>query len=56
LFRAEEMLGPILLTWHNLQYYQNLMRGLREAIEKGHLQAFAVAFAEDQAKGDIPAV
>jgi queuine tRNA-ribosyltransferase len=32
LFKAEEMLGPMLLTWHNLTYYQNLMRGLRAAI------------------------
>ncbi len=32
LFRCEEMLGPILLTWHNLAYYQSLMRGMREAI------------------------
>jgi queuine tRNA-ribosyltransferase len=33
LFKAEEMLGPMLLTWHNVQYYQDLMRGLRRAIE-----------------------
>ena len=32
LFKAEEMLGPMLLTWHNVQYYQDLMRGLRRAI------------------------
>ena len=32
LFRAGEMLGPMLLTWHNIQYYQDLMRGLRQAI------------------------
>ena len=32
LFRAEEMLGPILLTWHNLTYYQDLMWRLRTAI------------------------
>ena len=32
LFRCEEMLGPMLLTWHNLHYYQALMRGLRAAI------------------------
>ena len=30
LFKAEEMLGPMLLTWHNVQYYQDLMRGLRQ--------------------------
>ena len=29
LFKAEEMLGPMLLTWHNVRYYQDLMRGLR---------------------------
>lgn len=32
LFKAEEMLGPMLLTWHNLRYYQHLMRTLRAAI------------------------
>ena len=35
LFRAEEMLGPMLLTWHNLTYYQDLMRGMRAAIAEG---------------------
>jgi queuine tRNA-ribosyltransferase len=32
LFRASEMLGPMLLTWHNVTYYQTLMRGIRNAI------------------------
>ena len=41
LFRCEEMLGPILLTWHNLTYYQSLMRGLRGAVLEGRLGAFA---------------
>ncbi len=41
LFKAEEMLGPMLLTWHNLAYYQRLMRGLRGAIRDGRLDAFA---------------
>ncbi|BDG72941.1 tRNA guanosine(34) transglycosylase Tgt [Roseomonas fluvialis] len=35
LFKAGEMLGPMLLTWHNIQYYQDLMRELREAILAG---------------------
>jgi queuine tRNA-ribosyltransferase len=43
LFRAEEMLGPTLLTWHNLAYYQRLMRGMRAAILGGRLGAFASA-------------
>ena len=32
LFRANEMLGPMLLTAHNLTYYQSLMQGMRAAI------------------------
>jgi queuine tRNA-ribosyltransferase len=43
LFKAGEMLGPMLLTWHNLTYYQALMRGLREAIGLGRLGAQAAA-------------
>ncbi len=39
LFRAGEMLGPMLLTWHNLTYYQDLMRGLRAAIVQRRLHA-----------------
>jgi queuine tRNA-ribosyltransferase len=54
LFRAGEMLGPILLTQHNLHYYQSLMAGLRQAIEEGRAQAFTTAFDEGQARGDIP--
>ena len=41
LFKAEEMLGPMLLTWHNLHYYQALMRGLRAAIIEQRLDAHA---------------
>jgi queuine tRNA-ribosyltransferase len=43
LFKAEEMLGPMLLTWHNLRYYQDLMQGLRTAIAEQRLEAFARA-------------
>jgi queuine tRNA-ribosyltransferase len=41
LFRCDEMLGPMLLTWHNLAYYQSLMRGIRAAILQGRLAAHA---------------
>ena len=53
LFRAKEMLGPILLTLHNLHYYQELMRDLRAAIDGGVLSSFADGFREDQARGDL---
>jgi queuine tRNA-ribosyltransferase len=38
LFKAGEMLGPILLTWHNIRYYQRLMQRLREAILHGRFE------------------
>ena len=43
LFKAEEMLGPMLLTWHNVRYYQDLMRGMRAAITEHRLAAHADA-------------
>ena len=54
LFRCSEMLGPMLLTWHNLQYYQDLMSGLRGAIVAGRLAEHADALRSgwDKAKGD----
>ena len=42
--RCNEMLGAQLNTIHNLRYYQNLMSGLRDAIEQGKLSAFVDAF------------
>ena len=53
LFRCEEMLGPILLTAHNVHYYQDLMRSLRSAIESHSMDDFTLAFYEEQARGDI---
>jgi queuine tRNA-ribosyltransferase len=35
-----EMLGPILLSWHNIAFYQNLMSDLRAAIEQGQVREF----------------
>jgi len=37
LFKADEMLGPMLLTWHNLRYYNRLVAQLRSAILAGRL-------------------
>ena len=53
LARSEEMLGPILLTWHNLAHYQTLMREIRDAIAAGRFEAFRTSFAAAQAVGDI---
>ena len=54
LARAEEILGPMLLTEHNLRYYADLMAGLRQAIERGALAAFAAETAAREEEGDIP--
>ena len=54
LIRAEEILAAMLLTWHNLHYYQDLMRGLRGAIEAGSLDHWIATFEEEQSRGDIP--
>jgi len=56
LIRSEEILGAMLLTWHNLHYYQDIMRGLRESIERGALGHYIAAFEEEQGRGDIPTV
>ena len=45
LVRAGEILGSVLLTWHNLHYYQDLMAEMRGAIEAGGFRAFANDFA-----------
>jgi queuine tRNA-ribosyltransferase len=55
LFKAGEMLGPMLLTRHNLQYYQDLMRGIREAIAGGRFADFADGVRAGLAAGDVAA-
>lgn len=54
--RAGEMIGSMLLTWHNLQYYQDLMQGLRDAIAAGRLAGFVREFEAIRAAGDIEPV
>ncbi len=55
LFRADEMLGPMLLTWHNLAYYQRLMQGLRAAILERRLDRHAEALRAGWRAGDAAA-
>ena len=52
-FRAGEIISSMLLTWHNLHYYQELMQGLRDAIAAGRLAAFVAEFHGQRAEGDI---
>ncbi len=54
LIRSEEILGPMLLTWHNIQAYQDTMKDLRAAIAQSRVADFAAQAMEREAQGDIP--
>ncbi len=51
--KANEILAVMLLTWHNIRYYQRLMQGLRTALETDTLEIFVKDFYANQNKGDI---
>jgi queuine tRNA-ribosyltransferase len=55
-FRAQEMISGMLLTWHNLHYYQELMQAMRDAIAAGTFAAFEADFHAKRAEGDIPPI
>ena len=55
-FKSQEIIASMLLTWHNLHYFQELMQSLREAIGAGRLAAFAGVFRDMQTLGDIEAL
>jgi len=42
--KSAEIIAAMLVTWHNLQFYQDLMAALRAAIAEGRLTAFALGF------------
>ncbi len=52
-FRAKEIISSMLLTWHNLHYFQELMQDMRDAIEADRFDAFETAFHAARAEGDI---
>ena len=53
LHRCDEYLGAMLLTWHNLAFYQELMAAMRAAIKEGRFEEFRADFKARQAGGDI---
>ena len=55
-FRSNEMISGMLLTWHNLQYFQDIMAGMRDAITAGRFAAWEAAFHARRAEGDIEPV
>ena len=56
LIRSDEMLGQMLLSEINLAYYQELMAGMRAAIDAGRFAEFRAATREAWERGDIPLI
>ncbi|MBQ2262998.1 MAG: tRNA guanosine(34) transglycosylase Tgt [Loktanella sp.] len=52
-FRSQEMISGMLLTWHNLHYFQEIMAGMRDAIATGSFAAWEADFHATRAQGDI---
>jgi queuine tRNA-ribosyltransferase len=51
LFKAEEILGQVLLSWHNIAFFQALTAAMRAAIAEGRFEAFRRDFAARQRGG-----
>lgn len=52
-FKAQEIISSMLMTWHNLHYYQELMAQMRTAIAAGTFNEFEANFHAQRAEGDI---
>ena len=52
-FKSQEIIASMLMTWHNLHYFQELMQGLRDAIAAHRLAGFVANFHALRAQGDI---
>ncbi len=52
-FRSQEIISSMLLTWHNLHYFQDLMSGMRDAIAQGSFAAWQADFHAARAGGDL---
>jgi queuine tRNA-ribosyltransferase len=52
-FKSSEIISSMLMTWHNLHYYQELMAGMRAAIAAAEFTDFQKSFHAGRANGDI---
>ena len=52
-YRSHEMISGMLLTWHNLHYFQDIMQGMRDAIAAGTFAQWEAQFHAMRAEGDI---
>ena len=53
LFKANEILGLMLLSDHNINFYQNMMMGIRKSIKNENFEYFSESFLLKRAGGDI---
>ena len=54
--RAKEIIGSMLMTWHNLHFYQRLMQDMRDAVAAGRFDAWEAGFHARRAMGDVEPV
>tara|TARA_B110000259_G_scaffold19481_1_gene20528 strand:- start:538 stop:1668 length:1131 start_codon:yes stop_codon:yes gene_type:complete len=52
-FRSQEIISSMLLTWHNLHYFQELMENIRHAIAVDKFSEFVSEFFAQRVNGDI---
>ena len=52
-FKSQEIISSMLMTWHNLHYYQELMAQMRTAIAVGKFNEFEIGFHAQRSEGDI---
>ena len=52
-FKSQEIISSMLLTWHNLYYYQDLMGKIRKAILNQNFAEFELKFHENLRLGDL---
>jgi len=53
MFRGREIISSMLLTWHNLHYYQELMAGIRTSVAEHRFAAWEADFHATRVEGDI---
>ena len=52
-FKSQEIISSMLITWHNLQYYQDLMERMRKAISNKSFPEFELDFHQNLSLGDL---
>ena len=52
-FKSQEIISSMLITWHNLHYYQDLMERMRKAISNKSFPEFELDFHQNLSLGDL---